>query len=273
MPFQLKGAAAALLLASGASAFATASSSIKLTDLTITVSAISNKAGAATPYVTFGSSSDYLRTGEQSSSYQIGILNPAGFFSPASMATVPDLAGGSASIAGDPFSASGGAMTATAFASGVNGGMSTAEGYAVVGDDAAWTSFTVGANTLLQVSAHYDIAAFDHGEMYTGAYEVASYVAELTLFGTNGRSQQNSFDSVAGSVAHVGYYFDTPFAQEGDLEVSFVGSKTSAFSGFFSATVIANALSDVSPVPESGSAMLLLAGVALLATRHRKTRA
>jgi len=272
MKLQTTAALAAAFCMSTSSVLAKASTSVQLTKFTISVSSLSNAPGAPIPTVRFTSGSDYLEIDEETQdplTYQYSILNAPGFFAASSSATTPARAGARTSISGDPFSSAGGSISASAFAYGTGGRVSTAHGSAVVGDDSAWAAFTLGPNTRLNISAFYEVTADIRGPSFLGAYEVAGFSAGLTLLPANGQPGKASFADIAGNVAHAGFYTDAPIAEEGMLKVTYAGSKTQATNGLFMAQALTSVVSNV-PIPEPTSGVLLLAGLGVLALSRRR---
>jgi hypothetical protein len=267
--------AAAILMAATATAQAKASSSAELTGLVISVKPISTMEGAATPYVRFTSGSDYLEINsltQYPSSYQYGISGTPGFFSEATLSTTPAFAGAQASIQGDPFSKTGGSISASSFAYGTAGQISTASAHTVVGDNSGFASFTLGPNTRLDVTAIYDVSAFVGSSSFAsfaGAYESAAVTAGLTLLPGVGQSGQGSFDGFGHNVARAGSYVDSPYFDQGELSVSYEGSESSQTYGLFMASVTASTVSNV-PIPEPSNIALMLAGLWVLAWRGRR---
>jgi hypothetical protein len=186
MKLKISMAVAAVLMAVTGMAEAKASASVELTGLVISVQPISTVQGAATPYVRFTSGSDYLEIDsltQYPSSYQNSISGTPGFFSESTLSTTPAYAGARASIQGDPFSKTGGSISASSFAYGTAGQLSTASAHTVVGDDSGYASFTLGPNTCLDVTAIYDVSALVGGSSFAsfaGACESASGLCCLT---------------------------------------------------------------------------------------------
>ncbi len=275
MKMEVSVVVAAVLMAVTGLAQAKASASVELTRLVISVQPISTKQGAATPYVRFTSGSDYLEIDsltQYPSSYQYSISSTPGFFSESTLSTTPAYAGARASIQGDPFSQTGGSISASSFAYGTAGQLSTASAQTVVGDDSGYASFTLGPNTRLDVTAIYDVSAFVGGSSFAsfaGAYEAASVTAGLTLLPDAGQLGHGSFDGFGHRVAHAGSYVDSPFFDQGELRVSYVGSASRQTHGLFMASVDVSTVSNV-PIPEPSNVALLLAGLSMLALSGRR---
>lgn len=258
-------------------ALAKASSSAELTGLVISVKPISTTAGAPAPSVRFTSGSDYLEIDaltQYPSSYQYSISGTPGFFTASTLSTTPAYAGAQAFIQGDPFSKTGGSISASSFAYGTAGQISTASAHTVVGDDSGYASFVLGPNTRLDVTATYDVFASVGGSSFAsfpGAYEFAAISAGLSLLPDAGQAGQASFDGFGHNVARAGSDVDAPYFEQGQLSVSYDGSESSQTFGRFLASVSASTVSNV-PIPEPSNAALLLAGLGVLAWRANARR-
>lgn len=267
--------AAAVLIAASSAVHAKADASAKLSDFVISVEPISTVDGAATPSVLFTSGSDYLEISSQTqfpSTYQYSISGTPGFFAASELSTTPAYAGAQATIQGDPFSSLGGSISASSFAYGTAGQLSTASAHTVVGDQSAYASFTLGPNTRLNVTAVYEVSASVGGASFAsfkGAYESAAFTAGLSLLPAMGQPGETSFQDLAQDVARAGYYVDSPYFDQGELSVSYEGSESSSTSGQFLASITAATVSNV-PIPEPTNAALMLAGLAALARICRR---
>ena len=180
---------------------------------------------------------------------------------------------GYAFLSGDAEGANGATVAAGVHVSGsATSGQFSGDDGVLLGDGGPLMSFTLGTNTLLEVSAIATVSA-SLAAPSAGDFEVADAAASLQLYGTGASASQ----SVASSLELTEFDdFGTIFGSGGTesqaMDLLFYGSTTTTTTGVFGGSLLTTATSTV-PVPEPANAALLLAGlVALTLCRRQRTK-
>ncbi len=259
------------------SAFATAQANASITNLSVSLSQL--KSTGPAPSVTFYSSNgDEFYSYEYTYdpfTYQYDVTYGSGAFGAGGSSATSALAGATASLTGDVLSDAGATVTASSYASGSGGpGLpySYGQGIIYLGNAGGWTDFTLGANTVLDISALYSISTSTSVSLPTGN-EYASASVQLALNGGNGTTYQSSTSSDGiTSQSYFGTYYQPNAVVTGELDVSFVGKRTSTTSGSFFGEAYTYAYSDVSAVPEPANLSCLLGGLAAIGLMARRRK-
>ena len=268
-------ALAALTFASGP-AGATATASASLTHLTVKLSPISTDAGAPAPSAIFnvgsGGSSVYSITASGAPyAYEFSITDGGAAFSPVTNSVASAYGSTNGSISGDVSSAAGASVSASSRADGTELGQSTySQSTTFLGDGGSSMTFTLGPNTLLDISGTAVLSTSVGSASSPSGDEDAYTYVYLALSGT---------DSQANSVLVDDYVLDTAgsLQRQGsdgsfDIAVHFVGSRTETSSGAFYGYVEADADSTVPAIPEPSGLALLAAGLGVLRVVARRRR-
>lgn len=270
----ITAAAIATLTISSTSAFATATAGAQLTSLTVTLSQIKASGPAASATFAVGSGDEFYTYAYTYDpfTYQYVVTYGSGAFGEGGQSVSTPHAGGAGALTGDVYSDDGAVVATSASASGTPGSVSlnSAIGEVLFGNAGGSTTFTLGKNTRLDISADYSITGSASGAVATG-YEYAAAGVSLSLTGVNG---PNSQTSIAGASNYASSYFGSQyspsFAQTGELDVTFTGSKNAMTSGTFSGYVYSYAYSNVSSVPEPANAAFLLGGLSAIGLLARR---
>ncbi len=269
-------AAIAALSVISTSAFATATATAEITGLTISLSQIKSTGPAPTATFTVGSADSFLT---YAYSYDPYTYQNVTTYGGSAVGTGGQSAGNavvnsSATLTGDAYSDDGAILSTSATASGTNGNENYALAEILLGSNSGSTTFTLGKNTRLDISAEYTITGNLTGAVTGSNYEYAYAQVWLQLAGTNGANSQSS---TAGTAAVAQHYFGTTyspsFSQSGELDVTFAGSKNSITTGQFYGIAESYAYSNVSSVPEPTNAAFLLGGLAAVGLLARRRRA
>jgi hypothetical protein len=270
MTGKLLTAVAAVALAVGApQAFANATASSTLTNLSFKLIDLDTTDGV-TPTITFtDTSGSHLRSwattthpvvSANDSQLGNGVAGAA-----TSSSTAGGFATGSVTLAGDPFEGSGSAHShASAQAAGAS------EGFAVAffGNSWQYNAFTLSAHTELLISVDALLTA-DAPDAATSDGAHASL--RLTLASVDGDAPQFSEQLLHADAG--GFFYPTSDIKSGHLEVSFSDISDVSMNGQFYGFVQSLADSQAPAVPEPASGALLLAGLgALSALRLRRAR-
>ena len=276
----ITAAAIATLAISSTSAFATATANAQLTGLTISLSKIKNSGPAASASFSIGNGDAFYTYSYtyDPSSYQYVLTYGSTEFGEGGQSVTTGHADGSATLTGDAYGDDGAVVTTSANATGSFGIPSANYGQGVVylgnGNNGGYTSFTLGVNTRMDISADFSISGNTTGALASGDYEYAGAAVYLSLQGTNGASSQTSVATASNyAYNYYGYQYTPAFSQTGELDVTFTGSKTAATSGTFYGYVQSYAYSNVSAVPEPTNAAFLLGGLAAIGLLARRRRA
>ena len=271
-------ALAAALAVAAPSSWAVATANFTVDDLTLTLSALSPSGPAPSIAFDLQGLGPLLQTWASSetpvvyNSHQVDGNTPFGEVSSA------DAAPGSssqASLAGDVLAGARIAESASALGTVPGGHLNTAYARLDLDDSAGPLRFTLGPNTLLEISgtATLSSSVADGSDTSAGGYEFAYAQAFFELSGSRGPMSQDaraSF-SVQSEVLDGTRDSDPAFDSE-DFSIAFVGSRTDATSGLFLASVEVYATSSLSPIPEPSSLALLIAGAAALLPAYRRRR-
>jgi hypothetical protein len=268
----IAAAAVAVLALSSASAFAAASATATLTGLTISLGKI--KQSGVAPKVTFTTTSgDEIFASAVSYgpySEQYNDTYGASVAAEGVVAAHAGHAGAAAAIVGDAFSDAGSFASTSAIATG-SPVYQPSYASAYLGLSGGQATFVLGANTFLDISATYSFSTAVTGSSDTNVYEYAIAGAYLSLQGANGTTSQYS---ISGASIYSQDYFNSSTVpnstQTGELDVSFVGSKTKSTTGTFYAYLTSSAQSNLSAVPEPTNIALLLAGLGAIAVVSRR---
>lgn len=271
-------AAIAALSVISTSAFATATATAEITGLNISLSQIKSGGPAPTATFTVGSADAFLTYAYSYDpfTYQYVVTYGGSAVGTGGQSVGNAVANSSATLTGDAYSDDGAILSTSATASGsvVNGYESYALGEILLGSNGGYTSFTLGKNTRLDISADYMITGNLTGAVTGSNYEYAYAQVSLQLSGTNGANSQTSTAGASGYVqSYFGTLYSQPFSQSGELDVTFAGSRNSVTTGQFYGIAESYAYSNVSSVPEPTNAAFLLGGLAAIGLLARRRRA
>jgi hypothetical protein len=177
---------------------------------------------------------------------------------------------GYAFLSGDAEGADGATIAAGVRVSGDAAG-NLRSGYdgVLLGDGGPLMSFTLGTNTLLEVSAIATLSV-SLASPSANEFEVADAAASLQVYGTGASASQSAASSLElTEFDNFGTIFGTEGTASQSMDLLFYGSNSTTTTGVFGGSLLTTSTSTMA-VPEPTNAALLLAGLGALAMRRRQ---